>query len=141
MLGPLPEVLLTWTAHPARRRPRDVALVVAVIATTMAAVLISFEDALLAVLAGVLLVVAVAPFLLPSRYTVTSEGVEVARGFRTRSRRFADLRRLEIGETAALVSPLARPSWLDRQRGLLILFDGADREKVVSILRARTQRT
>jgi hypothetical protein len=133
----VPNVLATWTAHPARRRPRDVALVVAVVATTMAVVLMSLESALLAALAGVLLLVAVAPFLLPTRYVVTDEGVAAERAFHRRERRFADLRRLEVGERAALLSPFRRPSWLDRSRGLYVLFDGADRERVVAILREK----
>ena len=37
--------LLTWTAHPARSRPRDVALVVAIVCTTAGVVLWTFESA------------------------------------------------------------------------------------------------
>ncbi len=130
-------VLFRWTAHPARRRPRDLALCVAVIATTMGAVLLSFSSALLCVLAGVLLLAATAPFLFPTRYTVTDEGVAAERAFRRRERRFAELRRLDVGPDAALLSPFRAPSWLDRQRGLLVLLDGADREAVLSLLRSK----
>lgn len=130
-------VLAEWTAHPARSRPRDVALVVAVVSVTSAAVLLSFASAWLALLAAAILLVAVAPFLLPTRYTITDAGIAARRAFRRRERRFAELRRLEIGPGAALVSPFARPHPLDRQRGLLVLFDGSDRERVVAILREK----
>jgi hypothetical protein len=133
----VPSVLVTWTAHPARRRPRDVALAVAVIATTMGVVLMSFESALLTVVAGVVLVSSIAPFLFPTRYTVTEDGVAAERIFRRRERRFADLRRLDVGDRAALLSPFRAPSWLDRQRGLLVFFDGADRDEVLRILRSK----
>jgi hypothetical protein len=133
----MPDVLLRWTAHPARRRPREVALVVAVVATTCGVVLLTFESALLALLAAVVLCASVAPFLLPTRYTLTDEGIEAARALMTRRRRFADLRRLEVGRDAALASPLPRPSFLDRRRGIWIWFDGTDRERVVKLLRQR----
>jgi hypothetical protein len=128
---------LTWTAHPARRRPRELALVVAVVSVTMAAVLVSFESAFLAAVAGAILVVAVAPFLLPTRYTITDEEVTARRGLLRRARRFAELRRLEVGRDAALVSPFGTPNPLDRRRGLVILLDGADRERVLAVLRQK----
>jgi hypothetical protein len=132
-------VLAQWTAHPARRRPRDVALVVAVVALTSAAVLVSFASAWLALLAAAILLVAVAPFLLPTRYTITAGGITAERAFRRRERRFADLRRLEIGPGAALLSPFARPHPLDRHRGLLVLLDGSDRQRVIALLREKAQ--
>jgi hypothetical protein len=132
-------VLATWTAHPARRRPRDLALVVAVLALTMAVVLMSFESLLLALLAGAVILAAVAPFLLPTRYTVTDEGIEAARGLRRTTRRFADLRRVDVGGDSALLSPFRAPRRLDRYRGLVVFLDGADRERVVALLRERVR--
>jgi len=135
--GEMPDVLLSWTAHPARRRPRDVALVVAVVATTAGVVMLTFDSAWLALLAAAILLLSVSAFLLPTRYTLTDEGIEAARALVVRRRRFADLRRLDVGRDAALASPLARPSFLDRRRGIWIWFDGADRERVVALLRER----
>lgn len=132
-------VLAEWTAHPARRRPQDVALVVAVVCVTAAAVLVSFASAFLALLAAVILVVAVAPFLLPTRYVITDTAIAAERAFRRRERRFADLRRVDIGPAAALVSPFAHPHPLDRARGLIVFFDGGDRERVVALLRERVK--
>jgi hypothetical protein len=64
--------------------------------------------------------------------------VEQRRLLHTRSRRWADLRRVQVGTGAALVSPFARPSWLDRHRGLILYFDGpVDRDRVVGILRSK----
>lgn len=130
-------ILCQWTAHPARRRPRELALVVGVLAVTAGGILALFESAFLAVLSVVILCVAIAPFLLPTRYTVTDEGIEAVRALGKRARRFEDLRRLDVGRDVALVSPFAKPSWLDKQRGILLLLDGADRERVLAILRER----
>ncbi len=138
----LSETLLEWTAHPARRRPRDLALVVAVVALTAAAVLASLESAFLAALAALILVVATAPFLFPTRYVVTDEGIQATRLFGTRSRRFRDLRRIDVSARGDLVvvSPFARRSFLDRTRGLLVFLDGVDRERALSILREKIPR-
>ena len=56
---------------------------------------------------------------------------------RTRSRSWIDLRRLQVGPGAVLVSPFAQPRWLDRYRGILLYLDGADREAVLAIVRER----
>lgn len=131
--------MLEWTAHPARSRPRDVALVACVVCLTAAAVLGGLRSGFLTVLAVVVLLVAVAPFLLPTRYRLTDEGVEERRFGRHRARAWSELRRLDVGPGAALVSPFARKSWLDRHRGILLLFDGADRAQVVAFLRERVE--
>jgi len=135
--GEMADILLRWTAHPARRRPRDVALTVAVVATTAGVVLMTFESAWLALVSAVVLLASVSSFLLPTRYTLTDDGIEATRALGTRRRRFADIRRLDVGRDAALASPLARPSFLDRRRGVWIWFDGADRDRVVALLRER----
>ena len=62
------------------------------------------------------------------------EGIEERRVFRTRARLWSDMRRVQVGQGAALVSPFARPNWMDRYRAITLLFDGADRQQVVSIL-------
>ena len=131
---------LTWTAHPARRRPHHVALVAAVVLVTCSVVISSLESFLLAGLAAAILVLAVAPFLFPTRYTLDDQGVCERRMLRRRSRRWSELRRLEVGREAALLSPFARPNWLDRYRGLIVMFDGGDRAAVVSFLEDKLRR-
>ena len=128
---------LSWTAHPARRRPRDLALVAAALLLTTGAVLSSLRSPFLAALAAVIIVVSIASFLFPTRYRLSERGVEERRLGVRRARSWNDLRRLEVGPGAALVSPFTRRSWLDRHRGLLLLFDGADRDAVVAELRRR----
>jgi len=128
---------LTWTAHPVRRRPQQLALVAAVVLLSAWAILVTLESGYLALLGALLLMVAVAPYWLPSHYRLDDEGVEERRWPRRRRRSWADLRRLQIGPGAALVSPFARPHRLDRFRGLVVYFDGGDRDVIVAALRAR----
>lgn len=130
-------ILEQWTAHPAKTRPRDLALVGCVLFLTMGAVLVAFQSLFLMALAVVLLIAAVAPFLFPTHYVLTDEGVIERRLFRKRSRSWSDFRRLQVGEGAALVSPFSTPRWLDRYRGILLMFDGGDRDAIVEILEDR----
>jgi hypothetical protein len=132
-------VTLDWTAHPARRRPRDLALVAAVLFLTTGAVLVSFESLFMTGLAAVILLLSVASFLFPTHYRLSEEGIEERRMGVRRARRWGELRRLEIGPAAALVSPFAKKNLLDRTRGFLLLFDGADRQAVVDELRLRVE--
>jgi hypothetical protein len=126
-----------WTAHPARRRPQDLMLVVAVVMLAAYAVLISLESAFLTALAAAILLVAVAPFLAPTRYRIDDDGVSERRLGRHRFRAWADLRRMSVGKRAALVTPFARRSWMDRYRGIIVYLDGADRDHVIRLLRGR----
>ena len=130
-------VELRWTAHPARSRPRDIALVAMVVLLASWAVMVSLRSGFLTVLAAVLLLISVTPFLAPTHYRLGEDGVEERRLGRRRFRAWRDLRRWQIGPGAALVSPFARPMWLDRYRGILLYLDGADRDQVVEILRER----
>ena len=132
---------LEWTAHPAKRRPQDAMLAACVICLAAYAILVSLQSALLAALAVVLLVVAIAPFLVPTRYRLEPEQLVERRLFVTRTRRWSELRRVEVGKTAALVSPYREARWLDRYRGITMILpqpgDGADRDAVVRELRDR----
>jgi hypothetical protein len=130
-------VELRWTAHPAKRRPRDVALVAMVLMFSAYAVLLFTRSAFLALLAIVFLLISVAPFLAPTHYTLDDEGVHERRLGRRRFRAWGELRRLQIGPGAALVSPFARPHWLERHRGMILYLDGADRDAVIAALRQR----
>jgi hypothetical protein len=91
----------------------------------------------LALLAVVLIAAAVAPFWLPTRYQIDDAGIEERRWPRRRRRAWAELRRVDVGPRALLVSPFARPSWLDRHRGVIVMFDGGDRAAIVAAVRAR----
>jgi hypothetical protein len=130
-------VELRWTAHPAKSRPRDVALVAMVTLFSAWAVLVSLRSPYLAVLAAVLLLVSVASFLLPTRYRIGDDGVEERRFGRHRFRAWSELRRIQIGPGAVLVSPFARKHYLDRYRGIVLSLDGAPRDQVIAALRAR----
>lgn len=111
----------------------------AVILISAWAVLVSFGSPFLAVLAIAILLVSVAPFWLPTHYVLDDQGIEERRWPRRKFRKWSDLRRVQVGARAALVSPFSRPHWMDRHRGVVVFFDGAERELVISLLRERTR--
>lgn len=131
------ELPLTWTAHPARARPRELALVAAVLFMTCGAILMVFHSLFLAVLAAVIVLLGISQFLLPTRYELSDWGVEVKGLVRTRARAWDQLRRYEVGRGAALVTPVARRGFFDRYRGIILLLDGADRDRVIEVLKDR----
>ncbi len=107
-----------------------------VIALTSYAIVDAMRSAVLAILAALLLISAAAPFLFRTHYRIDDAGIRERRGLVTRSRAWCELRRLEIGTRAALVSPYAKARWLDRYRGITLYLDGSDRAAVIRELRA-----
>jgi hypothetical protein len=130
-------VELRWTAHPVKRRPRDLALVAMVVLFSAYGVLALTRSIFLAVLAIAILFLSIAAFLVPTHYKLDDDGVEERRFGRRRFRAWKDLRRVQVGPGAALVSPFARKHRLDRYRGIMLLLDGAPRDQVVAILKDR----
>ena len=128
---------MSWTAHPARSRPQDAMLAACVIALAAWAVLVGLQSGWLAAIAAVMLLVAVAPVLARTHYRLDADGIVERRLFVTRSRRWSELRRVEIGRIGARVSPYAHPRWLDRYRSIVVYFDGTERAEVIRELEAR----
>jgi hypothetical protein len=113
---------LTWTVHPARQRPADAALAAAIISFAAWAVLVGLQSLLLTGLAIVILLLATAAFWLPTTYILDENGVAEQRLGRQRMRAWSELRRYTVGSRGALLSPFARSHWLDRYRGVVLLF-------------------
>ncbi|MBK8173424.1 MAG: hypothetical protein IPK60_24245 [Sandaracinaceae bacterium] len=67
----------------------------------------------------------VSSFLFPTDYRIDGEGIVVKHLLTTRLRLWKEVRRIEIGTKAALVSTMRIKSPLDRFRGLVIAFDFA----------------
>ena len=135
MHGPA-DTPLQWTAHPARRRPHHVALLIAVTLFAAYAVLIALQSFFLCGLAVAMLLASTASFWLPTHYQLDDVGVCERRWGRRRFRPWGDMRRLVVGPTAALLSPFGRPHALDRLRGMMIYFDDGPRDEIVRRMRA-----
>ncbi len=112
-------------------------MVFCVLFLTLGATLVAFNSLFLTLLAGAILIVGLGSFLFPTHYSLNEWGVEAQGILRKRGRRWRELRRYQIGPGAALVSPFAQPTWLDRYRGMILQLAGADREKVSAMLESQ----
>ena len=101
------------------------------------AVLAVLQSAFLAILAAVVLLLSVSPFLAPTRYTLTDDDVSETRLGWTRRRRWSELRRFDAGPESLLLSPFPGPSILDRHRGIVLRFTEEQREVVVGFVEER----
>lgn len=77
------------------------------------------------------------PALSPARCRVDEAGVQKRGPFGTIRRPWAALRRAVRRPAGLLVSPYARPHWLDPYRGLLLPLPSRGREALLADLQAR----
>jgi len=128
-----PTLPLEWSAWPAREKPLlSLGLTVLLIAIWVAVGYI-YREAVWVLLAVILLLGAVAPFFVITRYRLDEEGVSMKRYVTTMKKRWEELRSYYPDKNGVLVSPFAKPSRLENFRGVYLRF-GGNREKVLAVL-------
>jgi hypothetical protein len=125
----------SWIAHPARERRGLAAAGLTIIAALASLVAVIMQSPWWGLLAGLLLLLSLNRFFLPSRFTIDPEGITASYPFRRQRLRWTDLRRFALGEEGGFLSTRAARSWRDGHRGMHVLF-GARPEHVVQRLRA-----
>jgi len=128
----------SWPVHPARQRP------LATLAVSFALILIwslvylvtqSWGYVLLAI---ILLLVSLSQFFLPVTFRVVERGVRREFVGQVVERSWSEVRRIIEDRNGVLLSPFARPSWLDSYRGLYLRF--ADRrQEIMEYVRKKAQ--
>ena len=113
---------LHWTVHPARRSPRRAVFALAVVALAAAFARTIGGHVGWALAAATFLLVCVAPFLFPTRYRLSPEGVEVRLLGARRRRRWSDLRLVRESAEGALLSPGKRWGLLDPVRTIFVRY-------------------
>jgi PH (Pleckstrin Homology) domain-containing protein len=128
---------LEWSFNPWRDRP--LAAAAAVLMTVgMCLVIASLaEPPFVRLVLGLAVLGTLSPVLSPARCRVDDEGVEMRRPFGTARRRWSELRRVSTRPAGVLVSPYARPHWLDPYRGLVLPMPAQGRESLLAALRGR----
>ncbi len=131
-------VLLEWKVHLARRNRRGVVLVAAV--AFLAGTLGWATKGLAFGLLGFLLVLlAVLDFLLPVRYRLTPEGVEVRQVFPKGFIAWDRVRRCVKAGSDLLLSPFPFPSRLDAYRGVVLRGVPEEAEQIVRKLASKAR--
>lgn len=113
-----------WTVHPAARRRAAAGGTLAVVALAGLAAARVGGGTFWGAIAVVFLVLAVSPFLLPTRYRLDDAGVEVRHLGGVRRRAWSDVKRVATVPGGVLLSPSRVPSVRDRWRGIVLRVDG-----------------
>lgn len=118
---------IEWRAHPARKRPVVAFFVLAFcsLVAVIAAHALGEDRAWLGCVFLLLLLGSVSSFLMPTDYLIDDEQLVVRHLFSTRRRLWKNVRRIELGDSFALVSTLRIKSRLDRYRSMVVSFEGA----------------
>lgn len=131
-------VIVEWTVHLLANQPRKLwgviagALVAAALGWTV------FQSWVGAILGGGLVLSAVAEFLLPIRYRLTSQQATCSYGLARLSLPWSSVRRIIEAPGSVRLSPFGRPSRLDALRGVELRFgpDGSSgsREIIMALI-------
>ena len=130
---------LEWSFNPWRDRP--LAAVAATLMTVgMCLVIASLaEPPLVRLILGLAVLGTLSPVLSPARCRVDEDGIQMRGPFGTARRRWSELRRVSARPAGVLLSPYARPHWLDPYRGLLLPMPARQRESLLAALRGRLE--
>jgi hypothetical protein len=125
-----------WRVHPfAESRPKAVLSIVAPLA--MAALVHWWGGSWLWTGLGLLLLVSAEfPFFFPARCRFDAEGASLRRAGTTVARRWDRLKSYYPDRNGVLLSPFARPYWLENFRGVYLQY-GRHRDEVLRQLEAR----
>ena len=133
-LGPL-----EWSFNPWRDRPLAAAAA-ALTTLGMCLVIASLgQPPLVRLVLGLAVLGTLSPVLSPARCRVDEDGIQMRGPFGTARRRWSELRRVSARPAGVLLSPYARPHWLDPYRGLLLPMPAQGRENLLAALRGRLE--
>jgi hypothetical protein len=128
---------LEWSFNPWRERPLA-AGAGALMTLAICLVVATLGEALVVRLVLCLTVLGtLSPVLSPARCRVDDAGVEKRGPFGTVRRPWGALRRARTRPAGLLVSPYARPHWLDPYRGLVLPLPSRGRQALLADLQAR----
>ena len=142
MSAPIPPetTLLSWRRHALVESPERIAL--AALGYGAAFALWRWlQPGLLALfLPSVALTSALSEYLLPVEYRLTDRGAHASCGpFQKLYLSWDDVRRATHGGDGVHLSPLPRPSRLDRFRGVRLRYAAGNRDEVLGFVRARVR--
>jgi uncharacterized protein (DUF58 family) len=128
---------LSWTAHPARERPRATILLALFIVALEIGIYYSFQSLFVVLLALAFLVVSLSAYIFPTGYLLDGEGVTVKGIIFRQTRPWRQFRTYYADKRGVQLSTFVRPSRLDPFRGVSLLFSKDNREEVLAFVRQR----
>jgi hypothetical protein len=115
-----------WRFDPWRERPRAAALGVGASLGMAALVLAMGEHPLITAVLALVGAAALSPVFTPARCRLDDDGAARRGPWGWERRAWAEIRRALLGPGGLMVSPFARPSWLDPYRGLVLPLPRGD---------------
>jgi hypothetical protein len=130
-----------WVSWPLRDEPRrkSVLLIAAIAGVS---VLAAYQGALYGILAPVLLLILLGPYVLPARFEVSPAGVKVSFFLFNRNRPWGVYKRYATQPDGVFLGTFSTPSRLDSFRGDFLRFSaGTDRQRVLDLVREHVSAT
>jgi hypothetical protein len=112
---------LAWRAWPLLHRPVLGGVAALVGVATLWGVWSGTGNAWFCFAGAVVIAVGVGPFFVPTRYRLTSDGLEIARLFVTRRRAWSEFRVVHRDRDAVVLSPASRTAWIPGREVTLFL--------------------
>jgi hypothetical protein len=132
------ELIFEWTSHPLRQRPGKAIVFWIVAGFVLGTVYAAFRSIGWVVMAALFLGVSLRRFLFPTRYRLTTSGIEVCTGIGKMARRWSDFKRADFEQNGVFLSPFAKRSRLENYRGLFLPFP-TEKERLKGIVRERME--
>lgn len=127
----VPEPLLSWRVHPARRRPRRTAFVIGLLLLVAFILYLSTASLWLTGLALFLLTGSLGEYLFASTYHVSAQGAERCGLAGPRRVTWAEVKAAYLLDDGIKLSTLARPGPLEPYRGVFLPFADDDQRAAV----------
>lgn len=127
---------LSWTVHPAEKKPLKAALALMVIAMIGGGLYQITGTLLYSAIATGILLLTLTPFFLPARYSMDSERITCRRGLSTRVLSWKEIAQISIRPGVVYLSPHKERSYHEK-RSILILCPDNHREVVDYIEKVR----
>jgi len=130
------EIVLTWTVHLLRRRPERRTPLALCLAGTLVLGLLLFHNLALALLPAAALMLSLADFLFPVRYTLTHQGAQARSVVSHLEMAWGDVRHAYLADDGVKLSPLRRRgSRWEALRGIFLRFDEGNAEVVMEAVK------
>jgi len=134
------EETISWVTHPMVEYPRKAAVFWAVFLLVLLGVWIYTHEWIFVILSGVILFGSLRSFVLPTRYKINSQGIEIDRTFYKVRKSWSEFRSYVVERNGVFLSPFGIKHRLENFRGVFVPT-GNHHEDVVALVSKHLERT
>jgi hypothetical protein len=116
------DVIFEWTVHPIADFPKRRIVFLIAVSLTVWVIWISYHEIFWAAFALIFLLSALNSFILPTRYRLSKDELEIFRIFAIKQRKLTDVRRVDLAPNGFFLSPLRIPARLEHYRGVFLPY-------------------